>query len=145
MANMRHITLSAARSIDRLRCLGGRECGSQCGQFAAAHRSRCGRGRCVRTVHRLRLRDRRGTEASEIASGYTTGAHRTCPGHPSGRRCLVRTIDPCADCRDPKDNKYLELARTFGASTLVTGGEDLLMPDPGRGVRIVQPATYLSL
>ena len=48
------------------------------------------------------------------------------------------------DCRDPKDNKYLELALTAGAETIVSGDDDLLILHPWRGVRILQPADYLE-
>lgn len=49
-----------------------------------------------------------------------------------------------ADCRDPKDDKYLELALAAGAETLVSGDDDLLVMHPWRGVRILRPAEYLS-
>ena len=48
------------------------------------------------------------------------------------------------DCRDAKDNKYLELALAAGAGTIVTGDADLLVLHPWREVRIVQPAAYLA-
>jgi len=47
------------------------------------------------------------------------------------------------DCRDPKDDKYLELALAAGAETIVSGDDDLLMLDPWRGLRILRPADYL--
>ena len=34
------------------------------------------------------------------------------------------------DCRDPKDNKYLELALAVGAETIVSSDDDLLVLDP---------------
>ena len=49
------------------------------------------------------------------------------------------------DCRDAKDNKYLELALAAGAETIVSGNHDLLVLDPWRGVRILDPAGYLAL
>jgi uncharacterized protein len=49
------------------------------------------------------------------------------------------------DCRDPKDNKYLELALAAGAELIVSGDDDLVVLDPWRGVRIVRPADYLTL
>jgi uncharacterized protein len=49
------------------------------------------------------------------------------------------------DCRDAKDNKYLELALAAGAETIVSGNHDLLVLDPWRGVRILRPADYLAL
>jgi putative PIN family toxin of toxin-antitoxin system len=48
------------------------------------------------------------------------------------------------DCRDPKDDKYLELALAAGADIIVSGDEDLLVLDPWRGVRILRPAAYLA-
>jgi uncharacterized protein len=50
-----------------------------------------------------------------------------------------------ADCRDEKDNKYLELALAAGAETIVSGDDDLLVLQPWRGVRILRPAEYLAL
>jgi hypothetical protein len=49
------------------------------------------------------------------------------------------------DCRDPKDNKYLELALAAGAETIVSGDDDLLVLHPWRSVRILRPTDYLSL
>lgn len=55
-------------------------------------------------------------------------------------------IEPTAtvsDCRDAKDNKYLELALAAEANTIVSSDSDLLDLDPWRGIRIVTPAGYL--
>jgi putative PIN family toxin of toxin-antitoxin system len=49
------------------------------------------------------------------------------------------------DCRDAKDNKYLELALAAGAGIIVSGDADLLVLDPWRGVRIHKPADYLAV
>ena len=48
------------------------------------------------------------------------------------------------DCREAKDNKYLELALAAGAGIIVSSDEDLLVLDPWRGVRILLPAQYLA-
>jgi len=53
----------------------------------------------------------------------------------------VRVID----CRDPKDDKYLELALAAGADTIVSSDDDLLVLHPWRGVRILRPAAYLAV
>lgn len=50
-----------------------------------------------------------------------------------------------ADCRDAKDNKYLELALAGGAEIIVSSDEDLLVLDPWRGIRILRPADYLAV
>ena len=49
-----------------------------------------------------------------------------------------------ADCRDSKDNKYLELAFAAAAATIVSSDDDLLVLHPWRGVRILKPAAYLA-
>jgi uncharacterized protein len=50
-----------------------------------------------------------------------------------------------ADCRDPKDDMYLELALAAGADIIVSSDDDLLVLHPWRGVRILRPADYLTL
>lgn len=57
-------------------------------------------------------------------------------------------VDPTqavTDCRDAKDNKYLELALAATAHTIITGDSDLLVLDPWRGIRILRPADYLAI
>ncbi len=49
-----------------------------------------------------------------------------------------------ADCRDPVDNMYLELALEAQASAIVSGDQDLLVLHPWRGIPIVRPADYLA-
>ncbi|SDD96424.1 putative toxin-antitoxin system toxin component, PIN family [Belnapia rosea] len=49
-----------------------------------------------------------------------------------------------ADCRDAKDNKYLELALASSAWAIISGDADLLVLHPWRGVRILRPADYLA-
>lgn len=51
---------------------------------------------------------------------------------------------PVLDCRDAKDNKYLELALAASADVIVSGDADLLDLAPWRGVRIVRAADYLT-
>ncbi len=48
------------------------------------------------------------------------------------------------DCRDPKDNRYLELALAAGATAILSGDSDLLVLHPWRGVRILRPAAFLG-
>ncbi|WP_158258501.1 putative toxin-antitoxin system toxin component, PIN family [Rhodopila globiformis] len=51
---------------------------------------------------------------------------------------------PVTVCRDPKDNKSLELALAAGAAILISSDKDLHALDPWRGVRILSPAGYLA-
>lgn len=48
------------------------------------------------------------------------------------------------DCRDRKDNAYLELALAAGATAILSGDEDLLVLNPWRGVQVLRPAEFLS-
>jgi uncharacterized protein len=49
------------------------------------------------------------------------------------------------DCRDAKDNIYLELALAAGAATIVSSDMDLLVLHPWRGVHILRPSAYLTI
>ena len=48
-------------------------------------------------------------------------------------------------CRDPHDDKFLELALLGDADCLVTGDQDLLEMIPFRGIEILRPIEFLSL
>jgi uncharacterized protein len=48
-------------------------------------------------------------------------------------------------CRDPKDDKFLSLAISGGASHIVTGDADLLVLDPFQGIEILTPDGFLRL
>jgi putative PIN family toxin of toxin-antitoxin system len=56
----------------------------------------------------------------------------------------VLTLPVIQACRDPKDDKFLELAVAGAASFIVTGDTDLQALNPFRGVRIVTPAAFLA-
>jgi putative PIN family toxin of toxin-antitoxin system len=46
-------------------------------------------------------------------------------------------------CRDPKDDKFLEVAVNGEASVIITGDKDLLALNPFRKIAIITPAQYL--
>ncbi|MFT4152875.1 putative toxin-antitoxin system toxin component, PIN family [Parafilimonas sp.] len=48
-------------------------------------------------------------------------------------------------CRDPKDNKFLELAIATNASCIITGDKDLLELNPFRGIPILNAADFLNM
>ena len=54
-------------------------------------------------------------------------------------------IAPVRDCRDAKDNKFLELALASKAEFLITGDLDLLVLDPYCGIRILTAAAFGTL
>jgi putative PIN family toxin of toxin-antitoxin system len=57
----------------------------------------------------------------------------------------VQVFDRVAHCRDPKDNKFLELALSGKADFLITGDADLLSLHPWRGIAILSPADFRAL
>ncbi len=57
---------------------------------------------------------------------------------------MIETGETIAVCRDPKDDKLLELAVSGNADFLVTGDKDLLVLNPFRGVEIITPREFLD-
>ena len=55
---------------------------------------------------------------------------------------VVATIQ-LRECRDPKDDKFLELAIEGRATHIVSGDQDLLTLSPFRGIAILTPADFL--
>jgi len=49
------------------------------------------------------------------------------------------------ECRDPKDNKFLELAVAANASCIIIGDKDLLVVHPFREIPILTPADFLNI
>ncbi len=57
---------------------------------------------------------------------------------------LITIIEQITDCRDPKDNKFLELAINGNATCIITGDKDLLVLHPFRGISILTPRLFLE-
>jgi putative PIN family toxin of toxin-antitoxin system len=57
---------------------------------------------------------------------------------------IVEVIQTIQASRDPKDDKFLEVAVNGCADVLVTGDGDLLELHPFRGIAILTPADYVS-
>lgn len=49
------------------------------------------------------------------------------------------------ECRDSKDNKFLEVAVNGNATHIITGDQDLLELHPFRGISILTPRQFLQL
>lgn len=56
----------------------------------------------------------------------------------------VKVVDSVLDCRDPKDNKFLELAMSGNATHIITGDSDLLVLHPFRGIAILNPQAFFA-
>ena len=56
----------------------------------------------------------------------------------------VEILSPIRACRDPKDDKFLEVAVHGRAHAIVTRDADLLDLNPFRGIAILTPREYLE-
>jgi putative PIN family toxin of toxin-antitoxin system len=57
---------------------------------------------------------------------------------------FVPIIQTVRECRDPKDDKFLELALNGRADVIITGDADLLKMHPWRGIAVSSPAHFLG-
>jgi len=60
------------------------------------------------------------------------------------RAVLVEIIEKVQECRDPKDDKVLELALNGEANYIITGDRDLLVLHPFRGVVVITTDEFLK-
>ncbi len=58
---------------------------------------------------------------------------------------IIEVTEVVTDLRDPKDNKFLELAVSGRANYIISGDQDLLVLNPFRGILIVTPQAFLAL
>lgn len=56
----------------------------------------------------------------------------------------VPTIQLVRECRDPKDDKFLEVALNGRADLILTGDAHLLAMNPWRSIEILSPSEYLK-
>jgi putative PIN family toxin of toxin-antitoxin system len=57
----------------------------------------------------------------------------------------VEIVEIIKECRDPKDDKFLEVAINGNATHIITGDKDLLELHPFRGVDIVTATQFLEI
>ena len=57
---------------------------------------------------------------------------------------LIEIQEKIEECRDPKDNKFLELAIDGKATEIVSGDQDLLILHPFRGISIVTVSQFMT-
>ena len=57
------------------------------------------------------------------------------------RVAIIRYIQAC---RDPNDDKFLELAVNGQADSIITGDQDLLALHPFRSIQIITPSEFLD-
>ncbi len=56
---------------------------------------------------------------------------------------IIEIVETIRVCRDPKDNKFLELAINGKADYIITGDQDLLVLNPFQMIRILTPQEFL--
>ena len=61
-----------------------------------------------------------------------------------GRAIFIEPIEQIKVCRDPKDDKFLELAVGGGAHIIVSGDDDLLDLSPFREIKILRVGHFLT-
>ena len=57
---------------------------------------------------------------------------------------LVDTTETISECRDPQDNKFLELAFGGKADCIISGDDDLLDLNPFRKIPIITPREFMN-
>jgi putative PIN family toxin of toxin-antitoxin system len=57
---------------------------------------------------------------------------------------MIPVVRAVRACRDPRDDKFLEVAVNGRADLIVTGDRDLLELNPFMGIAIFSPAAYLA-
>jgi len=57
---------------------------------------------------------------------------------------FIEVTEKIIACRDPKDDKFLELAVSGHATCIVTGDDDLLALHPFRGIPILSVGHFLA-
>lgn len=57
---------------------------------------------------------------------------------------FIKPVETITECRDPKHNKFLDLAVSANASCIITGDKDLLVLHPFRGIPILTAPDFLK-
>jgi putative PIN family toxin of toxin-antitoxin system len=57
---------------------------------------------------------------------------------------FVEITEAVRECRDPRDDKFLELAINGSAGYIISGDKDLLSLHPFRGIAVVSPKDFLE-
>jgi putative PIN family toxin of toxin-antitoxin system len=60
------------------------------------------------------------------------------------RGILIEVVDAVKECRDPKDDKILELSLSGKADLIISGDKDLLVLNPFRSIEIQSVEQFLK-
>ena len=79
-----------------------------------------------------------------LARLYSAAKYQA-PAQEYASRCQIVAIHSTIRiCRDPLDDKFLELAQDGRADLILTADKDLLTLHPFRGIPILSPAQYIE-
>lgn len=110
-------------------------------------------GRAVRRIvdeAQLLVSDATLTELADVLARKKFDAYISIDDRQEFFRVLSRVAELIAVsytvrvCRDPKDDKFLELAIDGSANLIVTGDKDLLAIGSFHGIAIITPSAYLA-
>jgi len=57
---------------------------------------------------------------------------------------FIEVIHTINECRDPKDNMFLELALSGNADLIISGDNDLLVLNSFRGIPVITPREFID-
>jgi uncharacterized protein len=106
---------------------------------------------CARTHFKLAVSTETLTELTKVLSRDYLTRYRTVDEREtflvlySELAEIIAITEHVTDCRDPKDNKFLDLALAANAQILVSSDSDLLVLHPYRNIAIVTPSTFLQM
>jgi len=60
------------------------------------------------------------------------------------RSLVIEQTNTVAICRDPRDNKFLEIAQEISADYLITGDNDLLILNQFESTKILKPKEFIK-
>lgn len=106
---------------------------------------------CARTHFKLAVSTETLTELTKVLSRDYLARYRTVDEREtflvlySELAEIIAVTEHVTDCRDPKDNKFLDLALAANARILVSSDSDLLVLHPYRNIDIVTPSTFLQM
>ena len=88
--------------------------------------------------------DRRGFGEAKVRARVDQDRRREALELLSAAALWVEPTVAVQDCRDSKDNRYLELALAAGATAIVSGDHDLLAMHPWRGIQVLGLPAFLT-
>jgi predicted nucleic acid-binding protein len=133
-----------ALAVDCIRRLDPRQCRSQGGQDSRTRAAASAGNRCAGAFHRSRREVTDVLSRPKFARAVSLARRERFLEELRRSAIWFEPSIAVSDCRDAKDDKYLELALAAGANMIVSSDGDLLVLHPWRGIPILSPAAFLA-